>query len=167
MTHISHDSETLAEGQQVITACAFIHEKVDGVEKVFLPRRSDIKKFLPGVYELPGGHVDFGEDPVSALKREIDEEFGMEVEVGDPFFVFTYTNDVKRSHSIEVIYFAKFMSELDNLVLNPEDHSEFGWFAEEELIKATTKSKGLDDIEFEAMHKGFALLRGESPQVLL
>jgi 8-oxo-dGTP diphosphatase len=164
MTHISHDSETLAEGQQVITACAFIHHEVDGVEKVFLAKRADTKKFLPGVYELPGGHIDFGEDPVTGLKREIDEEFGMEAEIGDPFFVFTYTNDIKRSHSIEVIYFARFVSDLGKLALNPEDHSAYGWFAENELMNAASEGKGEDDIEFQAIIKGFALLRGERPQ---
>jgi len=163
MTNTSHDSETLADGQQVITACAFIHRQIDGVEKVFLPKRADTKKFLPSVYELPGGHIDFGEDPITGLKREIDEEFGMEVEVGDPFFVFTYSNDIKRSHSIEVIYFAQFTSALDTLALHPKDHSEFGWFAEDELVHATTDGKDLNDIEFQAMRKGFALLRGESP----
>jgi ADP-ribose pyrophosphatase YjhB (NUDIX family) len=73
MNTISHDSETLAVGQQVITACAFIHQQFDGVEKVFLPRRALTKKFLPGVFELPGGHIDFGEDIVVGLKREIME----------------------------------------------------------------------------------------------
>jgi 8-oxo-dGTP pyrophosphatase MutT (NUDIX family) len=163
MTNISHDSETPAQNQQVITACAFIHRNFDGVEKVFLPKRAATKKFLPNVYELPGGHIDFGEDPIIGLKREIDEEFGAQIEVGDPFHVFTYTNEIKGSHSIEAIYFAQFTSELENIALNPEDHSEFGWFAENELINATTEGKGLDDIEFVAMQKGFALLRGESP----
>ena len=69
MTKISHDSETPALNQQVITACAFIRQNINGVDKVFLAKRADTKKFLPGVYELPGGHVDFGEDPVRALKR--------------------------------------------------------------------------------------------------
>ena len=162
MSHISHDSEVLAEGQQVITACAFIHQEFDGIEKVFLPKRADTKKFLPGVYELPGGHIDFGEDPVTGLIREVDEEFGSKIEAGDPYYVFTYTNDIKKSHSIEVIYFARFVSDLGSIALNPEDHSEFSWFAENELEKAVTKDKGLDDIEFIAIQKGFALLRGES-----
>ncbi|HSX52882.1 MAG TPA: NUDIX hydrolase [Patescibacteria group bacterium] len=164
MTNVSHDSETPAQGQQVITACAFIHHNFDGVEKVFLPKRAETKKFLPSVNELPGGHIDFGENPVDGLKREIDEEFGMEIEVGDPFYVFTYTNEVKGSHSIEVVYFARFISELGSIALNPEDHSEFGWFAENELDKATTPGKGLDNVEFVAMQKGFALLSGESPE---
>jgi 8-oxo-dGTP pyrophosphatase MutT (NUDIX family) len=98
MDKISHDSETPAVGQQVITACAFIHQKFDGVEKVFLPKRAATKKFLPSVYELPGGHIDFGENMITGLKREVLEEFGMQATIGDPFFVFTYTNEVKGSH---------------------------------------------------------------------
>lgn len=161
MNKISHDSEVPAKNQQVITACAFIHKKLNGVEKVFLPKRADTKKFLPGIYELPGGHIDFGEDPVAGLKREINEEINMDVKVGDPFFVFTYTNEIKGSHSIEVIYFAEFLGNLDNIKLNPEDHSNFGWFSEDELINATTPTKGLDDIEFVAIKKAFGLLSGD------
>lgn len=164
MVDISHDSETPAFYQQVITACAFIHQNVDGIERVFLSKRAETKKFRPGVYELPGGHIEFGENPVEGLKREIDEELGMKIELSDPFFVFTYTNPVKGSHSIEVVYFARFASELSDLTLNPEDHSEFGWFAENELAKAATEAKGLDDIEFEAIRKGFALLKGKPLQ---
>lgn len=67
---IAHDSETPAQGQQVITACAFIHQQFDGVEKLFWPKRADTKKFLPGVYELPGGHIGFGEELVQGLMRE-------------------------------------------------------------------------------------------------
>ena len=73
MNKISHDSETLATGQQVITACAFIHQTFDSIEKVFLPKRAATKKFLPGVFELPGGHIDYAEDIVVGLKREVIE----------------------------------------------------------------------------------------------
>lgn len=161
MSIISHDSEIPAQGQQVITACAFIHHEFDGVAKVFLPKRADTKKFLPGVHELPGGHIDFGEAPVDGLMREIDEEFTMTIRVGDPFYVFTYTNEIKGSHSVEVIYFAQFTGNLEDIKLNPEDHSEYGWFAEDELLNAATVNKSADDVEFQAMRKGFALLRGE------
>ncbi len=159
MIPISHDSETPAVGQQVVTACAFLHHSFDGIEKVFLPKRAETKKFLPGVAELPGGHIDFGEDPVAGLKREIGEELHVEASIGDPFFVFEYTNEIKGSQSFEIIYFAQFLSDLDSIALNEEDHSEYGWYAEDELHLATTETKGLDDIEFIAMKKGFALLR--------
>ncbi len=158
MTTISHDSETPAEGKQVITACAFIHQNFEGVEKVFLPRRAATKKFLPSVFELPGGHIDFGEDLVDGLKREIVEEFGMQVDVGDPFAAFTYTNEIKGSHSVEIIYLARFTEPLENIVLNPEDHSEYVWIAEDEIEKIYTENKRGEDPEIQAIRKGFKVL---------
>lgn len=160
-TKTSHDSETPAYGQQVITACALLHKKFGGITKVFLPKRADTKKFLPSVYELPGGHIDFGEDPIEGLKREINEEFGVEISVGDPFASFTYTNEVKGSHSVEIIYFATFLSPLEDITLNPEDHSEYGWFAENELEKVMTANKRGDDPEILTIKKAFYLLSGE------
>lgn len=162
MTKISHDSETPAINQQVITACAFIHHDFDGVEKLFWPKRADTKKFLPGVYELPGGHIDFGEDIVEGLRREIQEEFGMNVDIGDAFAAFAYTNEIKGSHSIEVVYFAQFTDEIDNIKLNPEDHSTYGWFTEDEVGQFIDTRHADDDPERIIIQKGFALLRGNS-----
>jgi 8-oxo-dGTP pyrophosphatase MutT (NUDIX family) len=161
MSILSHDSETLASGQQVITACGFIHHDFDGINKVFLPKRASTKKFLPNVYELPGGHIDFGEDIVVGLKREIKEEFGMNISVGDPFYTFTYTNEIKGSHSIEVIYFATFVDPIDKITLHPEDHSEYNWFTKEEIMeKVATLNQLDDDKEIQAILKGFSLLSG-------
>ena len=155
MNKVSHDSEILTEGQQVITACAFVHENFDGIEKVFLPKRAETKRFLSGIFELPGGHIDFGEDIVNGLKREVREEFGMEISVRDPFAVFTYSNDIKKSHSIEVVYFAKFLSPVDDIRVNTEDHSEFKWMSEGELMELTAISPE----ERENAKKGFTLLK--------
>ena len=158
---ISHDSETPAIGKQVMTAGAFIHHNFDGVEKVFLPKRAATKKFLPDVFELPGGHVDYGEEMIAGVKREVREEIGMEISVGDPFFVFTYVNEIKGSHSIEVLYFAQFTDPLEKITLHPEDHSEFGWFAENEIDALMTQNRRGEDPEIQAVRKGFKLLRGE------
>jgi 8-oxo-dGTP diphosphatase len=161
MNKLSHDSETPAQGQQVITACAFIHRKVDGVEKVFLPKRADTKKFLPGKYEIPGGHIDYGEDIKVGLKREAKEELGVEITLGDPFAVFTYTNEVKDSHSIEVVYFAQVVGSPDKITINPDDHASCGWFTEAEAVSLNGDA---EDEEVAVIKKGFALLRSEAPR---
>lgn len=164
MNVISHDSEVPAQGQQVFTAVALIHHNFDGVEKVFLAKRADTKKFLPGVYELPGGHIDLHEHFVDGLKREIQEEFEVDVNIGDPFAVFDYSNPIKGSHSVEVIYFATLKGSPDDIKLHPEDHSAAIWVAKDELDaeleKVVTPDKGLDNVEYEAVRKAFALLEG-------
>lgn len=168
---VSHDSETLAKDQQVITVCALIHHNFDGVEKVLLPKRAATKKFLPNLYELPGGHIDFGEDIVDGLKREIKEELGMTISVGDPFAAYTYKNEIKGSHSAEVIYFAQFIEPLDRISIHPEDHSRYDWFTKEEVIThrseiiadddGVTYTEGTNDPEYEAILRGFDLLKGK------
>lgn len=162
------DSATPAEGQQVISASAFIHHDFGGVTKLFLAKRADTKKFLPGVYELPGGHIDFGEDIVDGLKREIQEEHNMTITVGDPFFVSTYLNHIKGSHSIQVNYFAQFVEPIEQVLIHEEDHSAYGWFSKDEIVdirgkivaEAHVEHKYADDPEYLTMLRGFELLEG-------
>lgn len=159
---VSHDSETPAHNQQVLTASAFIHHEFDGVTKVLLTQRALTKKFYPGVWEMPGGHIDFGEQMPAGLQREIQEELAMEISVGDPFFEFTYHNKIKGSHSIEVVYFTRFTSSLENISIQPEDHETFGWFTSEEVDAVMSHGRqDWDTMETAAIKKGFALLAGE------
>jgi len=44
-----------------------------------------------GKWSLPGGYMDAGEMPTSALKRELMEEVGLEVEIGNLIEIFPLT----------------------------------------------------------------------------
>ena len=82
----------------------------------------------------------------------------MAVVVGDAFAAFTYANEVKGSHSVEVVFFAQFVGPIENVRINPEDHATCGWFSEADLATITRPG---EDPERAIIHKGFALLRGE------
>lgn len=140
----------MQEKQQKITACAFLHK----AGKLFIAKRADTKKFLPGKYELPGGHIEFGETLEGGLKREFQEEFQVEIEVGEPFYAFTYTAHENTVHSVEVIYFAQLKNNSQEIQLNSEDHSEYRWVTKEEAESLLDPN----DAETKAVFIGFQKL---------
>ncbi len=60
--------------------------------ELFLQRRPEWKDIQPGKWDTAcGGHVDFGENPQQALKREVREELG--VTDFNPTFIDKYVYD--------------------------------------------------------------------------
>lgn len=72
-------AQTLKDGEYVMAVGMWI---VDRDGKIFLTRRSPEKRYAPGKWENPAGHVRAGEDPVHAVIRELREETGIEVTEG-------------------------------------------------------------------------------------
>lgn len=64
-----------AAGPERYTACGWL---VRG-ERVLLERRPDDARVSPGVWDVPGGHLERGESATDAMRRELREELGVEV----------------------------------------------------------------------------------------
>ena len=62
----------------------------------FLVRLRQGDPELPGTWELPGGKVAPGEDHAAALTREVREETGLEVEVGERLCALCHTYADRR-----------------------------------------------------------------------
>lgn len=160
---------TVAAPRQAITLSAFIHHAFPDGPKVFLARRADDEAFLPGAFEIPGGHVEPGEDIVAALRREIMEELSMTIEVGAPFHAYTYGDGIGHPHTVEVVYLCRFAGSIDRIALDPAEHSEARWAGREEagaLIEGTRPAGGSGaeamSLSWHVVMAGFdALVKGE------
>ncbi len=74
-------------------------------KRVLLKRRTDAGP-LSGLWEFPGGKVEFGEHPWEALRRELEEELSLRVTRGRLFGVYSHVYDFDdgRLHVVLVAY---------------------------------------------------------------
>ena len=82
---------------------------------------------LPGLWEFPGGKVEPDESPRDALEREIAEELGCGVEVGDEVTTTTHAYD------FGVVTLTTFWCRLVEGTPDPMEHAGIAWLAPAEL----------------------------------
>jgi 8-oxo-dGTP diphosphatase len=79
-----------------------------------------------GRYDVPGGRVEPGQRFDESLLREINEETGLTVEVGRPFFVNEW-RPVVRGEQWQIIgTFFECIAKDEKVVLS-KDHDEYVW----------------------------------------
>ncbi|MCK8114885.1 NUDIX hydrolase [Anaerosoma tenue] len=64
-----------------------------GGGKILLLQRAATSGHDPGLWELPGGKMDYGEQLPEALAREVVEETGLTVSVGRPILTWHFTKE--------------------------------------------------------------------------
>ncbi|MDY0383288.1 NUDIX hydrolase [Trichlorobacter sp.] len=105
---------------------------IDDQERVLLTRRS-IPPFK-GMWVMPGGKIDLGEPIAVALRREVDEEVGLAVEVGDLIDVFEHvTPGEENCHYIILFYRCWPMHTVVNH--NQDEVDEAQWVPRHELAR--------------------------------
>lgn len=72
----------------------------------------------------PGGGVDEGEDLVTALKREIKEELGIEAKVGKLLYIQEYFDKRLQKIYLEFFYHVTNTGDFTNIDLSKTSHGE-------------------------------------------
>jgi len=114
--------------EHIVTSVVAVIVDDDG--RVLLTRRS-IPPFLD-LWVMPGGKIDLGEPILEALKREVHEEVGLEVEVEELIDVFEHLTPGDDNCHFVILYYRCRPLYCD-VVHNEDEVAEFAWVPSLEL----------------------------------
>jgi len=99
----------------------------DGNGHVFLAKRGSAARNEVGSWEFPGGTVEFGEKLADAIKREMLEEYGIDIQVTGVLGVFDHILEESREHWVSVTFVGHIVAGTPK-ILEPQKCLEIGWF---------------------------------------
>ncbi len=108
---------------------------------------------MPLKWEFPGGKIEEGEQPVQAIYRELQEELGINAEIGDEVsrIVHEYPNGTR----VELRFFLvqEYQGELQNIIFRDIQWADRGQLpsfdfleADRELVRAIAEGKLLGEL---------------------
>jgi len=104
--------------------------------KLFLVQREPKDPQSPGIWEIPGGRIDLGEDPILGLMREIREETGLYIDVVYPLSVRHFERDDGQIITM-IIFLCK--PQEGELIKMSYEHTNFEWLDLKDVEKKITK----------------------------
>lgn len=87
---------------RIVDVAAAVLQRPDGC---FLLAQRPRGKVYEGYWEFPGGKIEHGETPSQALRRELDEELGIQVQLTYPWLtrIYSYPHATVKLHFLRVV----------------------------------------------------------------
>jgi len=113
--------------------------------KILITQRSYDRSHAPGEWEILTGRVDQGETFEEAVKREVKEEVGLEVEVQEPINTFHFYYGPENAEHLGVSFLCKYVS--GEVTLDKNEQIGFKWASPEEAEKLIKDKSILSSIQ--------------------
>jgi len=101
--------------------------------EILLAKRSQNAKNERGCWEVPGGAVEFGETLDAAIKREIYEELGVNIEIIEQFPAENHLIPEEKQHWVATTFLAKLNPGEQPKIMEPHKCDAIGWFSLDNL----------------------------------
>ena len=88
-------------------------------------------------WAIPGGHVLSGETPEETLKRELDEELGLNN------LNYKKLDTIKFPYNSYIfnVFYSETIIDIDSLVLQPDEVTQVKWYSKEEILELIDSDK--------------------------
>ena len=100
--------------------------------QIFMQQRGKDVRNEPGKWTIPGGMVEFDETIQTSLAREIKEEHGVDITVGELLSTYDHIIPEKQQHWITSVYFCTITGG-EPTIVEPHKCDAIGWFSLEEM----------------------------------
>lgn len=97
--------------------------------EIFITKRSQNCKNEKGFWEIPGGSVEFGETLEDAVKREVKEEYGVEVEIVKQWPAVNHLIPNELQHWVPTLFTVQIKPGQTPRIMEPTKCDAIGWFS--------------------------------------
>lgn len=103
-----------------------------------------------GTWSIPGGGVEYMEDPLVAVSRELEEETNL---ICEDFELLGYSNDTHDAENLHYVTFTFYTDKFQGepKIMEPHKCSEIGWFELDSLptplYEPTAKKLSLKEVQ--------------------
>ena len=141
--------------KQLISVRAIIRDD----QKTLLLRRAEGRQSILGKYELPGGKLDYGEQPEDALARYLKDNTGLIIQSAQLFDVLTYIDHDDRDIQYTFILYLVGLGQNGNKVTLSDKYDHYQWkkigeVAQGELTESSKLLLGISQQEVGEAKKG-------------
>lgn len=138
---MAQEKEQRKEEKRGVIAASKVFLMHEG--RALLVRRSQTDRSSPGAWEMPGGRIEWGEDPEDTARRETLEEAGLEPEIDRLLYAITF---MKENPPVQLLILTYFGRAAASGVTLSFEHDAYHWATRADLYAMLGKGT-LGDME--------------------
>lgn len=125
-------------------------------DKTLLLRRANGRESILGKYELPGGKLDYGEQPEDALGRYLHDDVGLTIRTAQLFDVLSYIDHDNRDVQYVFILYLVSLKDSDEKITLNQNYDHYLWekmsnIQQDNLTESAKLLLGISQVQVESV----------------